>query len=337
MKPSLAHHLIACVTEPGDAVMDPFSGAGTIPFEAALAGRRAYGLDLSVLALAVSLGKLQRAKPQPLSDFLNDLDAWIRTEKPSEQETKAAESIRFNRSIGEYFHEDTLSEILAARAFFKARRDNSPEWALALACMLHILHGNRPYALSRRSHPITPFAPTGEYEYRPVIGRLRDKIARSTNTELPDSFMSGTCWQSDILQPWPEDLPQLDAIITSPPFFDSTRFYMANWMRFWFCGWDLCHFDSEPARFVETAQKKSLAVYDPILKTFYQHLKPNGRVVLHLGASKKCDMAQELAKIASPYFAVADIFQEDVGHCEKHGVSDKGTVTSHQYLVLIKG
>lgn len=336
MKPSLAHHLVACFTEPGDAVIDPFSGAGTIPFEAALAGRRAYGLDLSVLATAVSVGKLRPTTKQPIERLLRELADWLVENAPCQTEIDAVDSIRFNRSIREYFHDDTLREILAARRFFIERRDDSPEWALALSCMLHILHGNRPYALSRRSHPITPFAPTGEYEYRPVLPRLRDKVTRSLQAELPSSFIPGACWQADILAPWPQDIPPLDAIITSPPFFDSTRFYMANWMRFWFCGWDLSHFTSEPAKFVETAQKKSLSVYTPIFQAFHKHLKPNGRVVLHLGASKKCDMAQELAAIAKPHFTVADIFQEDVGHCEKHGVSDKGTVTSHQYLVLLR-
>lgn len=336
MKPSLAYHLVACFTEQGESVMDPFSGAGTIPFEAALTGRHAYGLDLSVLALAVSLGKLRRAGGQALSDLLDDLGNWVADYNPTNTELEATANIKFNRPITEYFHEDTLNEILAARSFFAQRRDDSPEWAMALSCMLHILHGNRPYALSRRSHPITPFAPTGEFEYRNVIERLKDKIARSINAELPASFIPGMCWQSDILEPWPKGIPQLDAIITSPPFFDSTRFYMANWMRFWFCGWDLKHFDSEPMKFVETAQKKSLLVYRPILESFHQHLNTGGRVVMHLGASKKCDMAKELAKIAQPMFTVADVFQEDVGHCEKHGISDKGTVHSHQYLVLIK-
>jgi hypothetical protein len=50
------------------------------------------------------------------------------------------------------------------------------------ACLLHILQGNRPYALSRRSHPITPFAPTGPAEYRPLLPRLREKVARSLAT-----------------------------------------------------------------------------------------------------------------------------------------------------------
>ena len=65
-----------------------------------------------------------------------------------------------------------------------------------------------------------------------------------------------------------------------------------------------------------------------------ERLKPNGMVVFHLGASKKCDMAKELARIARTWFRVADVYTENVSHCESHGIRDKGTVASHQYLVL---
>ena len=45
-------------------------------------------------------------------------------------------------------------------------------------------------------------------------------------------------------------------------------------------------------------------------------------------------MAKELAQIARPWFRTADIYTECVAHCEKHGISDKGTVVGHQYLIL---
>ena len=78
----------------------------------------------------------------------------------------------------------------------------------------------------------------------------------------------------------------------------------------------------------------TLDVYHPIFRQARERLKKDGVMVLHLGKSKKCDMAMELAKSAKNWFRVADIFSETVEHCESHGIRDKGTVTSHQYLVL---
>ena len=58
-------------------------------------------------------------------------------------------------------------------------------------------------------------------------------------------------------------------------------------------------------------------------------------MILHLGLSRKSDMANELAQIVAPWFKVDDIFVEDVTHLESHGFRDKGTVTGHQYMLLV--
>lgn len=337
MKPSLAHALVDAFSQPGDVVFDPFSGSGTIPFEAALGGRRALGLDITTLPVAISNAKLQRADPARAAALLGRLETWIRDYTPSAAEIESAAAVRFNGPIPDFFHERTLAEVLAARAFFQHARDDSPEWSLAMASMLHILHGNRPYALSRRSHPITPYAPTGEAVYKSVVEKLSEKVTRSVESEYPRGFIDGMCLQGDVLALWPEAIREVDTLITSPPFFDSTRFYMANWMRYWFAGWERADFESQPERFVETKQRKSFAVYAGLLEQARDRLRPGGTVVFHLGLSKKCDMAEQILAILPTGYDLVDKFSEGVEHCESHGIRDKGTVTEHQFLVLRKG
>ncbi|MEQ1908028.1 MAG: DNA methyltransferase [Vicinamibacterales bacterium] len=334
MKPSLAHFLVHCFSEAGQTVLDPFSGAGTIPFEAALQGRRAIGFDIGVMGFAVTSAKLSPPDPERLESFIEGLDKVVRKSHPTQTELRLCANVKFNRPIPEYFHPDTLSEVLCARKFMAEHRDRSPEWAWTMTCLLHILHGNRPYALSRRSHPVTPFAPTGPTEYRSVVHKLRQKSERGMSAERPAQFLPGNSVLADVLERWPSEVSKVDAIITSPPFFDSTRFYMSNWMRYWFCGWEREDFDSEPSRFVESLQRLNLDVYSRVFKRFREHLSESGVVVMHLGHSRKCNMAMELARRAEPLFSVAEVFSEDVTHCEKHGVRDKGTVTAHQYLIL---
>ncbi len=335
MKPALAHFLVHCFSEPGQRVLDPFSGAGTIPFEAALAGRQALGIDISLLAAAVTSTKITPPSEAAVLDLLSRFDRYLLSERPVKAEIEAAARIRFNGALADYFNASTFSEVLVARRFFLETRDDSPEWFFVLTCMMHVLHGNRPYAVSRRSHPVTPFAPTGPTEYRSVAEKLRAKVNRSLAAELPSQFRPGTVIQADVLQPWSPEVTGVDAIITSPPFFDSTRFYMSNWMRFWFAGWEREAFDTEPARFVESLQRRSLQVYSGLFASFRNSLTARGVAVLHLGKSKKCNMGQSLAEVAAQAgLRVEELFDEDVGHCESHGVRDKGTVTAHQYLVL---
>jgi DNA modification methylase len=337
MKPALAHFLVHCFSEPGQQVLDPFSGAGTIPFEAALSGRRSAAVDISLLAASVSSAKLCPPPQDALYRLLSEFDAYLLSNKPTRSEIQNASMIRFNGALDAYFHERTFREVLVARRFFLETRQDSHEWRFLLTCMMHVLHGNRPYAVSRRSHPVTPFAPTGPAEYRSVAEKVRAKVDRSIQAVLPDEFVAGRVYQADLLEPWPKEIGGIDAIITSPPFFDSTRFYMSNWMRFWFAGWERETFDIEPARFVETLQKRSMQVYAQIFESCRSVLSPHGVVVLHLGKSRKCDMGAALAAIApNAGLKVEEIFSEDVGHCESHGVRDKGTVTAHQYLVMTR-
>jgi DNA modification methylase len=334
MKPALAHHLVKTFVPPSGTILDPFAGVGTIPFEAALQGMKASAFEISPAALQIAAAKLGRPQSDECEVVLDSLSRFIAEETVTEAEAASIEAIRFNGKIREYFHEKTLAELLLARRFFKSNPPQTASESLVLSSLLHILHGNRPYALSRNSHPITPFAPSGAYEYRSLLQSLRNKVERSLALEYPAEFVSGKTYHQDATGWWPQELDNLDAIITSPPFFDSTRFYLANWMRLWFCGWEASDFKRQPLAFIDERQKRSLDVYEPIFRQARERLKATGVLVLHLGKSKKCDMAHELKQIGSRWFRRADLFTESVEHCESHGIRDKGTVVAHQYLVM---
>ncbi|MEF7616938.1 DNA methyltransferase [Aquincola sp. MAHUQ-54] len=335
MKPALAHHLVKCFSAPGDVVLDPFSGAGTIPLEACRMGRRGYGIDISRLGHVLTLAKVAKTSPVKMEELLRELEASIKKYRLKTSEVEQAAEVRFNSAIPDYFHPETLQEVIAARSFFLSRWDSGPEWAVLFSCTLHLLHGNRPYALSRRSHPVTPFKPTGNFEHRELMPRLRDKLARLHEELTNDAREWGGSAQGDCTVTWPASIPTADVIITSPPFFDSTRFYMTNWMRFWFVGWERGDFDTRASEFLETRQKQNLDVYHSFYAAARERLRAGGLLVLHLGNSAKCDMGAELSKRVAPWFSVADVFTEGVEHCESHGIRDKGTVHGHTYLVLV--
>lgn len=334
LKPSLAHHLVKTFTSPGDRLLDSFGGVGTIAFEAALHGVMAWSFDISPVAVPIAAAKLDPAEAGECLAVLGALEHFIRTQRPTGAERDAADSIRFNGPLPDYYHPMTLDEILLARRFFKENPPVGRGAALVFACLLHILHGNRPYALSRRSHPITPFSPTGEPEYKVLTRKLTEKLQRSLAAKRPDSFVAGSSLFQDATDRWPQGIDQLDAVITSPPFYDSTRFHLANWIRLWFAGWTSTDFKERPLSFVDERQKRSFDVYEPVLRQARERLKPDGVCVFHLGKSRKCDMANEIAKVARPWFRNVEIFAESVAHCESHGISDKGAVVEHTYLLM---
>jgi tRNA G10 N-methylase Trm11 len=335
LKPAIAYHLINTFIPPNGKIFDPFSGVGTIPFEAALNGIYSYSIDISLPAYYTSMAKISINDRALCSKYIEAMKGFIENNNCTKKELNEAKIFGFNRTLSEYYEEHTLKEIILARRFIKENTPRNSSEMLVVASLLHILHGNRPYALSRRSHPIVPYAPQGDFEYKNLIIKLTEKVNKSFNEILPEGFLPGKIFNQDATNVWPHEINNLDAIVTSPPFFDSTRFYLANWIRIWFSGWSQDDFKYQINSFIEERQKKDFSVYEKIFRQGRERLKNGGVFVLHLGKSNKCDMARELKKISKLWFSVADIFIENVEHCESHGIRDKGTVTSHQYLVLI--
>ena len=315
-------------------MFDPFAGVGTIPFEGALNGRHAFGMDISPLAFIVSNAKLHRNDHDTCLTYIRRLEDYILNANVAEAYFKNQAAFGFNKSLQDYYHPDTFKEILKARVFVQEHFPASSEEMLVVSSLLHILHGNRPYALSRRSHPIVPYAPSGDFEYKNLIEKLTEKVEKSVSVELPDNFVEGEVFFADSTTKWNNEIKDLDAIITSPPFFDSTRFYLANWIRLWFLGWNDNDFNTKPSEFVDEKQKVSFNVYDSIFTQAKERLKNDGYFVMHLGKSKKCDMGEILLAKARHWFNRVKLYSESVDDVETFGIKDLGTVATHQYLIM---
>lgn len=339
LKPAIAHFLVEQFTEPGDIVLDPLCGVGTIPLEACLQGRVGIGNDLSELAYTVTKAKVEKADINECQKTLNKLNCFIETNKNTDEIASMVlkyENFGYNGKLPSYFHEDTFKEILCARMFFTQRFENlSAAEAMVFSCLLHVLHGNRPYALSRNSHPLTPYAPTGEFVYKNLVNHVKAKLSASYAKGEFGHYQSGKAIYGDYLNLDRHGI-KADAIICSPPFAGSIKFYMQNWMRLWLCGWEIDDYKNAENLFLDQKQQKGFDVYTSFFKVCADVLKPNGRVILHLGRTDKIDMAEELAKRAASYFTEIYRCGENVQEIEKHGIKDKGGTVEHQYLFLMK-
>mgnify|MGYP000910973307 FL=1 len=334
LKPSIAHMLVKEFTSNGDIVLDPMCGVGTIPFEANLQGRIGVGNDLSKLAYVVTRAKLNPPKLDDALSELAHLDRYIELIKNEFSDNSEVKKFGLNRPIAEYYHPETLKEILAARKYFMDNRmDNSR--ALVMSCILHILHGNRPYALSRHSHPLTPYAPTGDYVYKNLIEHTRNKIDLMYGRKDFHDWRAGSALNLDALNIESVlSANSVDEIITSPPFSSSFRFYTQNWLRLWFSGWTESEFGSAKNTYFDDKQNKNMDIYIPFFKVCHEVLKPNGKMILHLGKSTRTDMSKELTKRCNNYFNVIYTGAESITNAENFGIRDVGATTEHQFLFL---
>ena len=334
LKPAISYHLVDTFSNIGDNVFDCFSGSGTVPFEASLNGRNSFAMDINPISITLTTAKVKIQTKEECVEIFDSLCNYITENVVNTDKLRLAEDFGFNKTLIEYYHPDTLKEICLARQFFMDYENKDGNYYYVLSSLLHILHGNRPYALSRRSHSITPYSPTGEYIYKSLTEKLYEKMSRSFLEEKSSIFKEGLVYHQDIMDEWNDEINDLDAIITSPPFFDSTRFYLVHWLRSWFLGWEKDDFENKKSKFIGERQKKEFTLYKNIFEQSKNRLKRNGVLVFHLGKSKKKDMGVELFRLAKPFFNNIELFDEDVSLLEKHGIKDKGTVSSHQYLVM---
>ena len=331
-KPAIAHWLVRTFVPKGGAVLDPLGGVGTVAFEAALAGAWAVSNDKSPFASTIAAAKLMPPSLDAAEAALESVAARMRSARLVAADMKAAE-FGLNGAVRAYYHPETLEEVLRARRVFIDDPGHSSADKFVWASVLHILHGNRPYALSRTSHPVTPFNPSGPFIYKSLIEKTRERIRRALNEPLPPGFRAGISHHGDFRE-LPGRYPdRFDAIITSPPFI-GMRFDRPNWLRLWFCGWTETDFHVTSQGYLERQQTRSMDCYREFYDAAAQLLRRGGTLVVHLGSGGRDRMLERLVELGSEAFTFVKRIDEDVSDVEKHGIRDKGMTSAQHFLVF---
>jgi DNA modification methylase len=334
IKPAIAHVLIKEFTKPNDRVLDPFSGIGTIPLEACLQGRIGLASDLNPLAWWGSLAKTSFPSKDLVDAVINNIEKLL-----DDLDTKKTlANFPIEDEIALFFQEKTRAEILIVRDFLinsinESEGERQAALCLVGTCCAHILHGNRPYALSRRSHNVIPIPPKGEFEYKSLIKSLKEKIDRTYKKQLSEDYKPGFAWQGSAFEVQVQE--QVDCIITSPPFYGTTDFLRQNRLRLWFCGWDYERQQKEKKNGDFLEFRKTMDDYSQILNQFYIVLKSNGLCIMHMGVVKNRDMAKNVCEqLDEEKWEFIDIVYENVQDLESHGRTARGATHTHQFLIL---
>ena len=230
----MARQLVAAITKPGDTVLDPFSGSGTIALEAWIAGRSVIANDLNPYAAL-----LTRAKLHPYRSLDHALRRVAVLSGQAEAALPDVDLRQVPRWVRAFFHPETLRETIAWTRVLRATRSH-----FLLACLLGILHHQRPGFLSYPSSHSVPYLRDQKYpreafpelyEYRDVRSRLERKVKRTFRRRPTLDFgLRRECYAGDarILSPQQE----VRAIVTSPPYMSQLDYARDNRLRLWFLG-----------------------------------------------------------------------------------------------------
>lgn len=240
-KPQLPAFFIQLLTEPGNAVLDPFSGRGTTAVESALSGRIPLANDINPLSKILSA---PRISPPHLWELKNRL-AEIPVDTTAEPDM----------DLSMFYHPNTLRELLALRKYLLSRQENGTEdnldrWIRMVAT--NRLTGHSPgffsvYTLppnqavsperqrainqSRKQSP--PYRPVKDLIFRKSASLLRHLSENDRRLLYAASQAARfTTHPADNLLSIPEE--SIDLIVTSPPFLDVVQYANDNWLRCWF-------------------------------------------------------------------------------------------------------
>jgi DNA modification methylase len=281
MKSGMAHALIRLYSKPHDTILDPFSGSGVVPLEAALLNRVVMANDLSPYAYTLTRGKLDA----PITESVA-IQQCMKVIEIVESQAYSVDLTEVPEWIREFFHPKTLSEVLVA---FRVLEES--ENYFLKSCLLGILHHVRPGFLSYPSSHLVPYLrkkkyPPDEYpkmyQYRDLRSRLLAKVRRAyRRSQLSPSWKQRQyrVWNTNAMH---LDVPaeKVDTIISSPPYFGALDYARDNRLRLWFLGCeDWKKLDSE----LTANQKDYLPQMRKCLLEMERVLKSRGCCVLVLG------------------------------------------------------
>lgn len=297
--------------------MDPFSGSGVVPLESALAGRIAWANDLSPYAYVLTRGKSET--PGSERTALKQTEALL---EAVEKDAPFVDLGPIPVWMREFFHPDTLREIITAFRILRQRENY-----FLTACLLGILQHVRPGFLSFPASHLVPYLRRNKYPtelfpemyvYRDLRSRLLAKVKRVYRLH-----MLPVDWEQRGYQVWqinsmslPIEDHTVDTIISSPPYYGALDYARDNRLRLWFLG---CENWKELDASLTANSKVYLPQMTKCLQEMNRVLKPEGHCVLVLGdvdrdgrTKRTAEILGALAKEVTDSQFVVDTIYDDL-------------------------
>jgi hypothetical protein len=345
--PQMASFFIRWLTEPGDAVYDPFSGRGTVALEAVLQGRQGFGADANPLAHALTKAKVKIPAASAVSKRLADLEAEFVSSIPHSLDS-IPQDIRMLYSTVTLRQVNFLRERLTGRGYVDP---------FITALILGMLHANHSGQGATRGFSISmpntfAMAPGYVRQYIDdhgleapdvdVFGMLQERAAQY---ELPDeSLVGGRSWLEDAAKPSPNEVkiakPKL--VFTSPPYLQVIKYGKYNWVRLWFLGQDARQVDRR--LMASSSLSRYLVFMKKVLEGIKSSLDTEGYVCLVIGDVRRGDEQLNLAeqvweKVARPagwqqHGTIADALPEG-GKVSRIWKENQGRATKTDRLLLL--
>lgn len=335
LKPVIARQLLLEFTSEDDVVLDCFSGSGTVPLEAALLGRRVLAFDSNPYAVTLTRAKLEAP------DSLQAANEQLAQRLAAAQARPRYDEKSLPVWVRKFFHPETLQDALRFADECLERDDQ-----FLLACLLSILHHQRPGFLSYPSSHLVPYLrdrtfPRAQYPEmyaeRALQPRLEAKLQRT---------YKGSCVieRDRVLQVGQVDVAALaldvevDAIVTSPPYMNALDYVRDNRLRMWFLDRRTANYSPEPTE----KQGESDAITAAFANNALKYLRSGGHCVLIIGETvlrKRVTThpaERMLAKLLAEYptLEVKQVIEDEIPDVRRSRRT--GAATKRELILVLK-
>ena len=242
-KPQLPRFFISRLTQPGDAVYDPFMGRGTTVLEAALLGRRPIGCDINPLSEHLVRPRLDPPAWNEVETRLTALDL----DKSSEVWD----------DLLVFYHSNTLRQIVNLRSYLltccqEGPLDRVDAWIQMVATnrltghspgffSVYTLPPNQAVSIEsqkRINQKRAQVPPERDIKAiilrktRSLLSKLQAHDLETLTANIPLLITGSSDNTSAIVS------ESIQLAVTSPPFLDIVNYQADNWLRCWFNGID---------------------------------------------------------------------------------------------------
>lgn len=269
---------VSTYSKPGDFVLDPFAGRGSSLFAAAALGRRAYGVEINPVGWLYSTVKLQPAAKEDVEERLQEI---AERSKGRRYIALAGHADAFFKMC---FSRKVLSFLYAARELLDWEHNRAD--ATLMAFVLLYLHGKRNSSLSNQM-PMTK-ATSKNYS---IAWWKKEHLETPPEIEVYSFLQQRIRWRygkgvpnlsdarvdyGDCTARLPEVLDRgrpIDLLLTSPPYFGVTNYFVDQWLRLW-----MLQGPASPTILTEERYKKrfdSKEDYAELLDSTFRACAPN--------------------------------------------------------------
>jgi DNA modification methylase len=261
--PPIARALIERFSAPGEAVLDPFCGSGTLLVEGMLAGRIVVGTDVDPLAVFVSYAKTRKYGIDALTsraaqiisvlermrdadcdwfgDFYKDISK--RAYKQALPEVEAW--VPTIPNVEHWFRRRVILQLARIAKELRRRCKSEDERLFFTLCLAAIIRN----ASNADPVPVSGLEVTHHMKVREEAGRAIDpygllmssitKGIRATATfvcALPRSSLHANVHRMDARLLEPATTGFVDAVITSPPYLSAVDYYRRHQLEMYWLG-----------------------------------------------------------------------------------------------------